>query len=73
VNSTPDFTQWIKDPALLQLSGISLRCSLDLAFLWLWWRLVAASLILPLAWELPYDTDEAIKRKIKKKYHVICK
>ena len=32
--------------------GVGLRCSLDPALLWLWWRLAAVALILPLAWEL---------------------
>ena len=31
--------------------------------LWLWCRLAAAALIQPLAWELPYATHVAIKRK----------
>ena len=34
--------------------------------LWLWYRLAAAALILPLAQELPYATAVALKRKINK-------
>ena len=48
--------------------GVGHRCSSDLALLWLWHRLVAVAPILPLAWELPYSTDVALKRpKINKK------
>ena len=45
----PGFTQWVK----------------DLVFPWLWCRPAAAALIQPLAQELPYATDAAVKR-IKK-------
>ena len=43
------------------------RCSLDpmLLWLWLWHRLVAAALIGPLAWELPYATPVALKKTKK--------
>ena len=38
---------------------------------WLWCRLVAAALIQPLAWELPYALGVALKKeKKKKKKHV---
>ena len=43
------------------------RYSSDLALLWLWWRPAAAVLIQPLACELPYATDSALKRKYRKK------
>ena len=36
-------------------------CALDLALLWLWCRLSAAALILPLARELPYAAGVAIR------------
>ena len=35
--------------------------------LWLWYRLTAAALICPLAWELPYASGAALKSKKKKK------
>ena len=35
----------------------------DLALLWLWHRLAAATLIQPLAWELPYASGMALKSK----------
>ena len=38
-------------------------CGLDLVLLWLWCRLAAATLIQPLAWELPYVMGEALKRQ----------
>ena len=34
-------------------------------WLWLWLRLAAVALIQPLAWELPYAADVALKRKKK--------
>ena len=43
------------------------RRSLDLALLWLWYRLAASALIHPLAWELPYAVGAALKKKKKKK------
>ena len=47
----PGLTQWVKDPALL----------------WLWCRLAVAAMIQPLAWELPYAADVALKRKRERK------
>ena len=41
--------------------GVGHRRSLDLALLWR--RPAAAAPIIPLAWELPYATHEALKRK----------
>ena len=46
--------------------GVGHRCSLDLALVWLWHRPAVAAPIQPLAWELPYAMDEALKRKKKK-------
>ena len=43
--------------------GVGHRCGLDLALLWLWHRLVATALILPLAWDPPYTTGVALKKK----------
>ena len=40
---------------------------LDPALLWLLRRLAAVALIPALAWELPYATGAALKRKKKKK------
>ena len=48
-------------------SGAGGRPSWDLALLWLWGRLAAAAPIQPLAWELPYATGAALKKKKKKK------
>ena len=49
--------------------GIGRRFGSDLTLLWLWlWcRLAAAAPIQPLAWEIPYATGAALKRKSKKK------
>ena len=51
------------------MCGIGRRCSSDLAFLWLWLRLVAIALIRPLAWEPPYAAGAALEngKKTKKK------
>ena len=48
--------------------GVSHRCGLDLALLWLWCRPVATALIRPLAWEPPYAMGVALKKaKTKQK------
>jgi len=41
--------------------GVVCRCSLDLALLWLWCRLVAVTPAGSLAWELPYTSGVALK------------
>ena len=48
--------------------GVGFRHGSDpaLLLLWLWRRLTAAALMGPLAWELPYATDMALKRQKKK-------
>ena len=43
--------------------GVGCRCGSDLVLLWLWYRLAAAALIQPLAWELPYAMGMALKKK----------
>ena len=45
--------------------GVDHRCGLDPVLLWLWCRLMAAALIPPLAWELPYAVGVALKRPKK--------
>ena len=50
--------------ALLQAFSVSHQESSDLVLLWLWPRLAAAAPIHPLAWELPYAADAALKRLI---------
>ena len=47
--------------------GVGCRPGSDPKLLWLWCRLAAAVPIRPLAWELPYATSAAMKRKEKKK------
>ena len=47
--SIPGLAQWVKDRVLL----------------WLWCRLAAAALIQPIAWEPPYATSAALKKKKK--------
>ena len=43
--------------------GVGCRRGLDLAWLWLWCRLVAVAPIRPLAWEPPYAAGAALKRQ----------
>ena len=43
--------------------GVGRRHGSDPTLLWLWYRLAAAALIRPLAWEPPYATGAALKRK----------
>ena len=45
--------------------GVGCRCSLDPVMLWLRRRLAAASLIRPIAWELPYAAGVAPKHRKK--------
>ena len=47
--------------------GVGQGHGLDPTLLWLWCRLVAAALIRPLAWELPYAAGVALKKEKKKK------
>ena len=48
--------------------GVGRRHSSDPELLWLWRsRPVATALIQPLAWELPYASGVALKRRKKKK------
>ena len=45
--------------------GAGFRCDLDLAGLWLWSRPAATAPIQPLAWETPYASGAALKKKKK--------
>ena len=64
-------------PSLASLSGLQIRhyrecgmghrCLLDLALLWLWYRLAAAAPVWPLARELLYAKGAALKSKNKEK------
>ena len=47
--------------------GVGHRHSWDPVLLWLWHKLAATALIQPLAGELPYAWDVAIKSKKRKK------
>ena len=47
--------------------GVGCRRGLDLALLCPWHRAVGIALIQPLAWELPYAVEAALKRQKKKK------
>ena len=47
--------------------GVGSRRGSDPGLLWLWCRLAAIALIQPLAWEPPYATGAAVKKKKKEK------
>ena len=43
--------------------GVGRRCGSDPPLLWLWFRLPAAALTQPLAWELSYALGVALRRQ----------
>ena len=43
--------------------GVGCKCGLDPELPWLRYTLAAVAPILPLAWELPYATGAALKKK----------
>ena len=55
-HSIPSLAQWVH-------YHVGHRHSLDLASLWLWCRPAATAQIGSLAWELPYATGAALKKK----------
>ena len=59
VGSIPGLAQWVKGLAL-KSCGICPRRGLDPGWLCLWCRLAAVAPILPLAWEPPHVTGEAL-------------
>ena len=71
VGSILGLAQWVKNPVWPQACGFG--SDLALLWLWLWWRLTAAALSQPLAWELPYAMDMALKkRKQQQKSYYYC-
>ena len=56
---------WGSSIAVSCVVGWNHRGGSGLAMLWLWCRLEAAALIGPLAWELPYVADAALKKQKK--------
>ena len=59
VGLIPALAQWVKDLALVAHGS-------NMALLWLWCSVEAAAPIQPLAWELPYATSVALKKKKEK-------
>ena len=59
----PGLTQWVKGSSIAVICGVGCRCSSDPALLWLFQRPAAAAPIWPLAWEFPFATDVALKKK----------
>ena len=66
VGSIPGLTLWIRGSIIAASCVVSLRCSSDPVWLWLWHRPAATTPIQPLAWELPCAAFVALKRKRKK-------
>ena len=67
--SIPALAQWVKQSGVAVSCGVGCRCGSDTALLCLWHRLVATTLIRPLAWEPPYAVgvaQEIAKNKINK-------
>ena len=47
--------------------GVGRRCGSDPAWLWLWCRRAATTLIRPLAWEPPYAAGAALEKRQKER------
>ena len=66
----PIVAQWVQNPISIREDAGSIpvftQWDQDLVLLWLWCRMEAIAPIRPLAWELPYATSVALKRKINK-------
>ena len=60
VGSIPGFAQ---GSGVAVSSGVGCRSGSDPTLLWLWCRLAGSALIRPRAWELPYATGVALKKK----------
>ena len=64
--SIPGLAQWVKNPSVAMSCGLGHWHGSDLALLLLWRRPASATLIRPLAWELPYAAGVALKSEKKK-------
>ena len=63
VGSIPGLSQWINDLVLPLSFSVGHRHGSDVALLWLWHKPAAATLIHPLAQELPYAVGTEKKKK----------
>ena len=59
----PGLTQWVKGSGVAVSWGVGCRCGLDPTLLWLWSWPAGTAPIRPLAWEFPYATGAAFKKK----------
>ena len=64
-DSIPGLTQWVIGSSVAASCSIGHKYGSDLALLSLWYKLAAAAHIQPLAWEISYAADVALKRKKK--------
>ena len=55
------------ESGVAMICGIVRRCGSNQVSLWLWYRPADVAPVLPLAWELPYATGAALKKKKKSK------
>ena len=67
----PGLAQWVKGSGVAMNCGVGHRWGSDLALLWLWCRPAATPLIGPLAWELPYATGVAMKKKKRGRWQTL--
>ena len=65
MGSIPGLNQWVNISGKAMSCGLGHRGSPGPKLLWLCCRPAATALIQPLAWELPYVTDLALKKKGK--------
>ena len=66
MGSIPGSTQGVKGSGVAMSCDIACRHGFDLALLWLWCRPASVDPTWPLAWELPYTREAALKSKKKK-------
>ena len=59
--------KWVKDPSVAMSYNVGHRRGSYLALQWLWRRPADAAAVQPLAWEIPFASGLALKRKEKER------